>query len=330
MPSGAWAPPRFRVILANLVDKSMVQVTDGNSPRYRLLETLREYGRLRLGDAAWDQVRARHACWYLDVAERCMAELAGPDEPNAVLVLDREFDNLRAAHSWSIEQGNVDIALRLVASTPRVRISLHAGRDHRLGRYGCSPSRRQRPRTVSRRSRRRRLRPLRSWRPGGCDRALVSAPSVPRTAFRSIVQDWPNGPFAMSGSIGEKYHLLCTGWISWSSLPLRVRQARLAHACYMRSVAYTVLGDSQNGSRFAEMSNDAAQRSGSPTALAQALYAAGVALTATEPEEAKVVLEDAADFAQKRRQSLDSGLCPHRGARARSQPGTTSSSAETL
>ena len=32
------------MLLANLVDKSMVQVVDEHVPRYRLLETFREYG----------------------------------------------------------------------------------------------------------------------------------------------------------------------------------------------------------------------------------------------------------------------------------------------
>ena len=121
------------ILLANLVDKSMVQVTGRDFPRYRLLETLREYGRLRLGDAEWDEVRARHSSWYLKVAETSAADLAGPDEPQAVVVLDREFDNLRAAHSWSIEQANVDVALRLVASLREYGFRCMHARDHQLG-----------------------------------------------------------------------------------------------------------------------------------------------------------------------------------------------------
>ncbi len=94
---------RASVVLANLVDKSMVQLVDEDLPRYRLLETLREYGRERLSEGERKRVRARHAAWFLEVAERCAQSLAGPAEGIAIQALDRDFDNLRAAHRWSIE-----------------------------------------------------------------------------------------------------------------------------------------------------------------------------------------------------------------------------------
>jgi predicted ATPase/DNA-binding SARP family transcriptional activator len=284
------------MLLANLVDKSMVQVTDERSPRYRLLETLREYGRLHLDEAEWDEVRARHACWYLDAAERCMTELVGPGEPNAVVVLDREFDNLRAAHSWSIEQANVDSALRLVAS---------------LREYG--------------------FRCMRAEITGWADMAAALPGASDHTRYPVVVAVAAYGRFVrgdLEGAInfGERAisaadrlrvdcsglaeRALCNVWFYRGEVPLALHwmdlmvesaktgsAGRLAHACYMRSVAYTVLGDSQNGSRLAEMSHQAAVESGSPTALAQALYAAGVALTATDPEEAKAMLQDAVDVA---------------------------------
>ena len=45
------------MLLANLVDKSMVQLVDDDLPRYRLLETLREFGRDRLAESERDAVR---------------------------------------------------------------------------------------------------------------------------------------------------------------------------------------------------------------------------------------------------------------------------------
>ena len=41
--------------------------------------------------------------------------LAGRMRRLAVKMLDRDFDNLRAAHVWSIEHADIDTALRLVA-----------------------------------------------------------------------------------------------------------------------------------------------------------------------------------------------------------------------
>jgi predicted ATPase/DNA-binding SARP family transcriptional activator len=293
----ALSPSTVSMLLANLVDKSMVQVTDGDFPRYRLLETLREFGRLRLGDAAWDEVRARHACWYLDVAERCMTDLAGPSEPNAVVVLDREFDNLRAAHSWSIEQANVDIALRLVAS---------------LREYGFRCMRAE----------------ITGWAdvatalPGASDHARYPV-VVAVAAYGRFVRGDLEGAIDLGASAlsaADRLQVDCSGLaeralcnvlfyrgevplaLHWMDLMVESAKTgspgRLAHAYYMTSVAYTVLGDSKNGSRLAQLSHDAALKSGSPSALAQALYAGGVALTTAEPEEAKVVLEDAAEFAR--------------------------------
>src|SRR5271165_2978569 len=74
--------------------------------------------------------------------------------------------------------------------------------------------------------------------------------------------------------------------------------ARLAHACYMRSVAYTSVGDPISGGQLASDSLTAATESGSPTALAQAHYARGLALKATSPVEATAELQRAADTAR--------------------------------
>ena len=60
----------------------------------------------------------------------------------------------------------------------------------------------------------------------------------------------------------------------------------MAHALYMRSVAFTSVGDNVSGAQFAADAHVAAAESGSPTALAQALYAQGLALKATSPVEA--------------------------------------------
>jgi predicted ATPase/class 3 adenylate cyclase len=103
-------------LLSGLVAKSMV-VAEGSasSVRYRLLETLRQYGRDHLaarGDAA--QVRRCHANYYLAFLEGLHPALFSPDQLTA---LDRgtvEFDNLRAAFNWMLDTGDSAGALRLV------------------------------------------------------------------------------------------------------------------------------------------------------------------------------------------------------------------------
>ncbi|MEH1096534.1 BTAD domain-containing putative transcriptional regulator [Micromonospora sp. CPCC 205739] len=82
--------------LARLVDRSLVVVDDsGASPRYRLLESVAAFCLERLPDA--DEVRARHAAYYTDLAERADPELHGPDQRQWLARLDAETANLRAA-----------------------------------------------------------------------------------------------------------------------------------------------------------------------------------------------------------------------------------------
>ena len=73
--------------------------------------------------------------------------------------------------------------------------------------------------------------------------------------------------------------------------------ARLTHALYMRSVSFTSMGDSVKGAQFAGEARAAATASGSPTAEAQALYALGLALESTDPEEAAQLLQRSAEVA---------------------------------
>ena len=92
--------------LSRLVDKSLVVslATSGTS-RYRLLETLREYALVRLGDSGEEgAVRARHAAWYLALAERDNDLLHGGEAASALDELELEHDNLRAALDWSLRR----------------------------------------------------------------------------------------------------------------------------------------------------------------------------------------------------------------------------------
>ena len=90
-------------VLASLVDKSMLLIDrSGRNVRYRLLETLRQYGEERLGDR-WlaGAIRDRHLDHYQSIAEQASAAYAGPDQIDAIRRVDRDWDNIRAAFEWS-------------------------------------------------------------------------------------------------------------------------------------------------------------------------------------------------------------------------------------
>jgi predicted ATPase/class 3 adenylate cyclase len=107
-------------MLTRLVDRSLVMAdASGEESRFRLLETVREYGRERLvaaGDAG-PTLRA-HRDWYLALVEEAAAGFFhGPPQATWIARLDREHDNLRAALAWSHDQpGERETGLRIAAA----------------------------------------------------------------------------------------------------------------------------------------------------------------------------------------------------------------------
>ncbi|MFF0815819.1 ATP-binding protein [Rhodococcus sp. NPDC003318] len=105
--------------LASLVDKSiLIREEAAGTVRYRMLETLREYGHEKLRDAGTytDQQR-RHRDWYEALARSAEAEWIGPDQVEWIRRLDREQPNLRDATSFCVtEPGEVDAGLRMAAA----------------------------------------------------------------------------------------------------------------------------------------------------------------------------------------------------------------------
>jgi predicted ATPase/DNA-binding SARP family transcriptional activator len=105
--------------VAALVDASMLgaQMRSG-SATYALLETLRSYGRERLGEGEqMAAARRAHAEYYTDLAERVAVDLSDVGPQRAAATLDQAIDELRAAHAWATAH-DIPLALRLVAALP--------------------------------------------------------------------------------------------------------------------------------------------------------------------------------------------------------------------
>ena len=88
-------------LAGSLVDKSLVGADrSGGSLRYRLLETIRQYGLDQLVQAGGNeasQARDAHAAFYLQLAEQAAPQLRGPGQVSWLRRLDAEWDNLKAA-----------------------------------------------------------------------------------------------------------------------------------------------------------------------------------------------------------------------------------------
>lgn len=105
-------------LLAALVAKSLVLAdTSGRRARYRMLETVRAYGRARLNERgeAHDCL-GRHAAWFTQLAEQPWRPLTGGDEQPWLDTLETEYANLVSAFQWSLAGGEDELALRLAAA----------------------------------------------------------------------------------------------------------------------------------------------------------------------------------------------------------------------
>jgi len=103
--------------ISALVDKSLIGAeVDDDTVRYRLLETVRQYGLERLAEAGeTDAARASHAEYFVRFAENAEPHLfAGAATPAWFATVQVEADNLRAAAQWAEEDpARADVALRL-------------------------------------------------------------------------------------------------------------------------------------------------------------------------------------------------------------------------
>jgi predicted ATPase len=103
-------------LLLHLADRSLVTAEpDGDTTRYRLLETLRGYGLERLNERGQlDEARARHARWAADLVAQAERGLCGAAEASWAGTLERYFGDLRAAHAWMCGQ-DPELGLRMSA-----------------------------------------------------------------------------------------------------------------------------------------------------------------------------------------------------------------------
>jgi hypothetical protein len=106
-------------LLLALVDKSLLQVVrDGSAfttVRYRMLETIREYGVERLderGELA--AARGRHAAFFAALAHRLDPVLRTADQLDALAEITAERDNMLAALRYLGDSADGEAALQLV------------------------------------------------------------------------------------------------------------------------------------------------------------------------------------------------------------------------
>ena len=121
-------------VLSGLVGKSLLLAdTSDVETRFRLLETVRQYGHDRLVDAGeLATIQGHHRTWFAALTEKAEPALRGPEQRRWSNLLEVEHDNLRAAFDSYLQSGDVDGCLRFVGTMGwfwHVRGHLTEGRE---------------------------------------------------------------------------------------------------------------------------------------------------------------------------------------------------------
>ncbi len=106
-------------VLTALCDRSMLSVErTGPHVRWRLLETLRQYGEERLDHRGeTDLRRARHLAHFVTAAQDAHRAYAGTDSAAGAAAFEAAWDNLRAALGYAIASGDAARAAAIVEAS---------------------------------------------------------------------------------------------------------------------------------------------------------------------------------------------------------------------
>jgi predicted ATPase/DNA-binding XRE family transcriptional regulator len=108
--------------LSGLVDSSLVlrHNGEGDAPRYRLLDVVREYAfdrlRERVEEAGIGELQRRHAEYFLALAQVAEPHLTTREHRTWIQRLSTEAGNFRVALNWAMTSRNAAMALQLTAA----------------------------------------------------------------------------------------------------------------------------------------------------------------------------------------------------------------------
>ncbi len=285
-------------VLAELVDKSMVVVerTDDRI-RYRLLDSLRDYGAARLArDGDVERYRRAHATHLVAFVEEHGPLTRGADEAHALAEVDAVVDDLRMAHAWLVATGDVDGALRLpvalrdyIGHQQRDEMITWTERALRLPGAQAHPSYPAALATAARGATRR----------GELDRSR-------RYAETALAEAEPDSLTAIWALHVLGTTALYEGRLDDALGPVD-RAARLADELdedyyramtgLLRVLVHLYRGDAASAASHAAELHVAAERSGNHAMRAWALYGRGEALLDIDPAAAGPILEEAIEAA---------------------------------
>jgi predicted ATPase/class 3 adenylate cyclase len=91
-------------LLNNLIEKSII-IFDERKDRYRMLETIKQYGQEKLKEVSeQDLMKNKHLLYYTELAEFIKPKLIGPELKKELNKLEEDYSNYQSALTWSIEE----------------------------------------------------------------------------------------------------------------------------------------------------------------------------------------------------------------------------------
>ncbi len=266
-------------LLTRLTRRSMLAVRRParGGTRYEMLETLREYGRGRLGDLQSGELFSAHAGQFASLARSVEIDLGTAHEQSAVARADGSFADLRAAQRFALQIEDFDTGFGLIGSIREYAMrslryevfawadataNVTGGTDHPLF-----------PTVTG-------VRAYGAWVRGEFESALFLAQAARIAETASGVT--PSGlAERVLANVLYATGDVETGLIEGARMIELAEDSqngsRLAHSYYMAAVASSSIGHHDEAKRLIARSRDAGRRTGSPTDLASASVAEGFA-----------------------------------------------------
>jgi predicted ATPase len=248
-------------LLTRLTERSMLAVRPqaGGSTRYELLETLREYGRTRMGDARAAELFAAHSKHFAAEAGAVEAELCGPDEGDAIARAGSSLADLRAAQRFALELGAFDVTFGLITSIREFAM--------RAMRYEVF-----------------------AWADAACNApGALDHPLAPMLTGIRAYGAWVRGDFDLAVQLAEETRRLER---QLSVLPSGLAERTLANVLY-------IVGDSPNAHAEALRQIELAEESGNRSRVVHACYFGAVGHSSNGAyDEAEALIERAHDVAK--------------------------------
>jgi predicted ATPase/DNA-binding SARP family transcriptional activator len=97
--------------LMSLKNKSWIKVLNDGS--YQIHDLLCQFAneKLQVDPNAWQQARKRYTAFYANFLDEQAENIKGPQQSTAFAAISNEFENIRLAWQWSIETGQVELAI---------------------------------------------------------------------------------------------------------------------------------------------------------------------------------------------------------------------------